>query len=248
MSDILTPAFVYVVGALITLLIRNHILRGLFLLAVPVAALATFVTLPYANYNSLPLFDLHLGFLRIDALSFVFALVFSLAAFLSPLYAWHVRDKVEQVASLLYAGAAIGAVFAADLVTLFVFWEGTALASVFLIWARRTEGSYYTGGALSRDPGRLRPAAARGHRASLSGHGLHRLRAHGTWQPRHVADLPRLRHQMRLPATQQLVARRLSRRDANRHGDAVGLHDQARRLRSGARLRGHGISSSISAR
>jgi multicomponent Na+:H+ antiporter subunit D len=145
MSDIVTPALVYVFGACLTPLIRNHVLRGLFLLAVPVAALATFVTLPYANYNSLPLFDLRIGFLRIDALSFVFALVFSLAAFLSLLYAWHVRDRVEQVASLLYAGAAIGAVFAADLVTLFIFWEGTALASVFLIWARRTEGAYSTG-------------------------------------------------------------------------------------------------------
>jgi multicomponent Na+:H+ antiporter subunit D len=145
MSEIVTPALVYVAGALVTLLIRNHVLRGLFLLAVPVAALATFIALPYANYNSIPFFDFHLGFLRIDALSFVFALVFSLAAFLSLLYAWHVRDKVEQVASLLYAGAAIGAVFAADLVTLFIFWEGTAIASVFLIWARRTEGAYHTG-------------------------------------------------------------------------------------------------------
>jgi multicomponent Na+:H+ antiporter subunit D len=83
--------------------------------------------------------------MRLDALSHVFALVFSLASFLSLLYAWHVRDRVEQTASLLYAGAAIGAVFASDLVTLFIFWEGTALASVFLIWARRSEGAYHTG-------------------------------------------------------------------------------------------------------
>ena len=61
------------------------------------------------------------------------------------LYAWHVRDFIQQIAALLYAGAAIGAVFAGDLITLFFYWEGTALASVFLIWARRTEGSYHTG-------------------------------------------------------------------------------------------------------
>jgi multicomponent Na+:H+ antiporter subunit D len=36
-------------------------------------------------------------------------------------------------------------VFAGDLVTLFVFWELTAITSVFLIWARRTERSYRAG-------------------------------------------------------------------------------------------------------
>ena len=42
---------------------------------------------------------------------------------------------------LLYALtiSAIGAVFAGDLITLFVFWELLALTSVFLIWARRTD-------------------------------------------------------------------------------------------------------------
>ncbi len=145
MSDILTPAIIYILGALIALPIRNHTLRGLVLLAVPIAALASFVALPYATYTGLSFFDLRLTFMRLDALSYVFALIFSLAAFLSLLYAWHVRDRLEQTSTLLYAGAAIGAVFAADLVTLFIFWEGTALASTFLIWARRTEGSYSTG-------------------------------------------------------------------------------------------------------
>ena len=36
-------------------------------------------------------------------------------------------------------------VFAGDLISLFLYWEGTALASVFLIWARGTEGAYQTG-------------------------------------------------------------------------------------------------------
>ncbi|MGI9356373.1 MAG: Na(+)/H(+) antiporter subunit D, partial [Rhizobiaceae bacterium] len=49
------------------------------------------------------------------------------------------------IATLIYAGTAIGAVFAGDLISLFFYWEGTALASVFLIWARHTEGAYRTG-------------------------------------------------------------------------------------------------------
>ena len=144
MPEILSPAFIYVAGAF-AVLIPWRIPRGVILLAVPLLALASFVSLPYANYGLVNIFDFQLGFLRLDALSFVFALVFSLAAFLSLLFAFHLRDRVEQASSLIYAGAAIGAVFAADLLTLFIFWEGTALASVFLIWARRTEGAWYTG-------------------------------------------------------------------------------------------------------
>jgi multicomponent Na+:H+ antiporter subunit D len=49
------------------------------------------------------------------------------------------------VASLAYAGSAVGAVFAGDWMSLFVFWELLALTSVFLIWARRTPASYSSG-------------------------------------------------------------------------------------------------------
>lgn len=145
MTEIGSPAIIYIVAAFIVPFLRHNTLRQVFLLAVPVIALLTFVQLPYGTYGNFNLMNMHIGLMRLDALSYVFGLIFSLAAFLALLYAWHVRDTVQQVATLLYAGAGLGAVFAADLVTLFVFWEGTALASVFLIWARRTEGAYATG-------------------------------------------------------------------------------------------------------
>ena len=46
---------------------------------------------------------------------------------------------------MIYAGSALGAVFAGDLLTLFIFWEGIAVASVLLIWAARTESAYRAG-------------------------------------------------------------------------------------------------------
>jgi multicomponent Na+:H+ antiporter subunit D len=75
----------------------------------------------------------------------VFGIVFFLAAGLSVLYALQDQDPLQQVAALIYAGSAISAVYAGDLLTLFVFWELTAITSVFLIWARRTERAYRAG-------------------------------------------------------------------------------------------------------
>ena len=83
--------------------------------------------------------------MRVDSLSLVFAYVFEIATLISIIFAWHIRDAVQQVAGLVYSGAAIAGVFAGDLVTLFVMWELTALASVFLIWARRTGPSFWAG-------------------------------------------------------------------------------------------------------
>jgi multicomponent Na+:H+ antiporter subunit D len=76
---------------------------------------------------------------RIDKLSLLFGYIFYIAATLSVLFAWHNDDWVEQTSAVLYVGAAIGATFAGDLITLFVYWELTAVASTVLIWAGRTE-------------------------------------------------------------------------------------------------------------
>lgn len=145
MPEFLTPALAYIGGAVFAPFIVSERLRQIFMLTIPVLALTVFWNLPEGTYAAFNYMNMHFGLLRVDKLSRIFGLIFSLAAFISILYAWHVKDKLQQITTLLYAGAAIGAVFAADLVTLFVFWEGTALASVFLIWARRTPGAYHTG-------------------------------------------------------------------------------------------------------
>ena len=94
---------------------------------------------------TLGLFSYELTPIRIDRLALVWGYIFHLAAFLSALYALHVKDALQHVSGAIYAGTAIGAVFAGDLITLFVYWELTAISSVFLVWASRTEASYRSG-------------------------------------------------------------------------------------------------------
>ncbi|MCY4031501.1 MAG: Na(+)/H(+) antiporter subunit D [Hyphomicrobiales bacterium] len=139
------PFLFYLAGALVLPLIPKGVMRSLFLLLVPVLALTQFVLLPFGEYANAELYGYTLILMRLDALAYAFSLIFSIAAFLAALFAWHIRDTTQQVATLVYSGAAIGAVQAGDLITLFCFWEATAFASVFLVWARRTTGAYFTG-------------------------------------------------------------------------------------------------------
>jgi multicomponent Na+:H+ antiporter subunit D len=88
------------------------------------------------------LLDYTLAIVRVDRLSILFGYLFHLAAFLGVVYSLHVEDRVQNVAGMVYAGSALGAVFAGDLITLFVFWELLAISSVFLVLARRTERAY----------------------------------------------------------------------------------------------------------
>ncbi len=144
MAEMIPVAFLFFAAALV-LPALPMLVRSILLLGVPVLSGLIAWSLPEGMLWQVGFFGLELELMRVDPLSRIFALIFSLAAFLGNLYAWHVRDTVQQAAALIYAGSAIGAVFAGDLITLFFYWEGTAIASVFLIWARRTEGAYHTG-------------------------------------------------------------------------------------------------------
>ena len=136
MTDVLSPGLILILGALVLPFLKGIWQRG-FMLLLPVLGFWQTLSLAPGAQGAIEIFGLTLITIRVDALSLVFAYIFHIAALLSAIYAWHVRDTLQHVAGMAYAGAAIGAVFAGDLITLFVYWELTALTSVFLIWARR---------------------------------------------------------------------------------------------------------------
>jgi len=144
MTDILSPGLILILGSLVLPFLKGIWQRG-FMLLLPVLGFWQTLSLAPGAQGAIEIFGLTLITIRVDALSLVFAYIFHIAALLSAIYAWHVRDTLQHVAGMAYAGAAIGAVFAGDLITLFVYWELTALTSVFLIWARREERAYRSG-------------------------------------------------------------------------------------------------------
>jgi multicomponent Na+:H+ antiporter subunit D len=144
MLEYLPPGSVLVLGALLVPLLRG-VPRQTWLLALPLLSFAHLLSLGDGSYGHIELFDVTLTVTRIDKLSLVWGYIFHIAAFLSALYAIHVKDSLQPVAGMMYAGAAIAGAFAGDLITLFVCWELTAVSSVFLIWASRTERAYRAG-------------------------------------------------------------------------------------------------------
>ena len=145
MIDMMPISFLFFAGALLIAALPKGSSGAAISLFIPIIAGWQVYQLPAGTFAEIELMGQTLEMMRVDKLSRVFALIFCIAAFLGNLYAWHVRDKVQQLAALFYSGSALGAVFAGDLITLFFYWEGTAIASVFLIWARGTIGAYHTG-------------------------------------------------------------------------------------------------------
>ena len=133
----LPPFVIFYIGALLVVLSRG-VVRRFVLIGTPIVGALTLIGAPTGITTELAIFDYSLVLFRIDKLSLLFGYLFSIAALISVIYALHVRDTTQHVSALLYAGSALGAVFAGDLITLFLFWEMLALTSVFLIWARRT--------------------------------------------------------------------------------------------------------------
>jgi multicomponent Na+:H+ antiporter subunit D len=144
MIDHLPPGLILILGAFLIPFLRGEV-RSVYMLALPVASLLHLIELGSGTFGHVGLFDYTLTIVRIDRLSLVWGYIFHIAAFLSVIYALHVEDALQHLSGIVYAGAAIGAVFAGDLITLFVYWELTAVSSVFLIWARGTERSYAAG-------------------------------------------------------------------------------------------------------
>ncbi len=144
MSVDLAPGFILILGAFLVPLFRGRA-RSAWILLLPVLGFAQLLGLSYGEYGHVDIFSYTLTLTRIDKLSLVFAYVFHIAALLFLIYSLHFKDNVQHIAALIYAGSAVAAVFAGDLVVLMIFTELMAVSSVFLIWARRTERAYTAG-------------------------------------------------------------------------------------------------------
>lgn len=146
-----SPAFILVAAGVLAALVPLHHGRKLLMIGAPTLTFAATIMIFFYGqsgneyiggiYN---IAGLELITLRIDHMSFLWAFIFCIAGILNGIYGLHERCKITDSSALIYTGAGLGAVFAGDLITLFIFWELLALSSVFIVW-RGGEKSYPAG-------------------------------------------------------------------------------------------------------
>jgi multicomponent Na+:H+ antiporter subunit D len=138
------PGLLLIAGAWILPLIGGRTKRAV-MVVLPALALIDCVLMTPGTYGVVRALGQELVFGRVDRLSLLFSYVFALLALIGMIYALHVDDDAQHVAALSYAGAALGAVFAGDFLSLFLFWELMALSAALIVWLRRDRGAVAAG-------------------------------------------------------------------------------------------------------
>lgn len=150
MTDLITaglsPALPVIIAGLLAAIAPSYTLRKMLMIAAPLAAAAVWFMTPETGiFGLVDVAGFNFETYRFDPLSRVWGLIFILAILLNSIYALHDRDRLADSTTLIYSGAGLGAVFAGDLLTLFFYWELTALSSVFLIWTSRNPAAFRAG-------------------------------------------------------------------------------------------------------
>ncbi|MDX1593523.1 MAG: Na(+)/H(+) antiporter subunit D [Gammaproteobacteria bacterium] len=140
----ISPGLTLLAGGLLLPFFTGRV-RGAVMILIPLAGLVHLTQLSTGDFGTVHMLGQELITLRVDRWSMVFAWIFMIAALLSAIYALHLRSPLQSSVGFVYAGSAVGAVFAGDLLTLFFWWELTALSSVLLVWAGGTHTAYAAG-------------------------------------------------------------------------------------------------------
>ena len=134
------PAFIFIAAALFIPFLKGMIKSG-FMLVMVLLAFITLYSTPDGNYWTIHVLDYELILGRVDALSRVFGYIFCIVSFIGVIFSLNIDDNLQYCSAFTYAGGALGVTFAGDVFSLYIFWEIMAIASTFLILARRTKAS-----------------------------------------------------------------------------------------------------------
>lgn len=142
---ILHPGLILILTGIVAAIVPKAVKRYI-LVAGPAIALAAMFMLKYDTVWSIPFINgSQLYLLDVDALNWVFGLIFSMMALIGGIYSMHNESWLEALASMCYAGGALGVTLCGDWMTLIFFWELMAASSLFLIWCNKTEKSIRAG-------------------------------------------------------------------------------------------------------
>jgi len=136
----IAPPLIFIIGALLIPFLKGR-LKSVFMLSIPVLTFIILVHIPEGKHWVFSILDYDLILGRVDRLSRIFGYIFTIISFIAIIFALKIDDDVQHVSGMIYAGATLGVTLAGDFFSLYIFWEIMAVASTFLILARKTEKS-----------------------------------------------------------------------------------------------------------
>lgn len=140
-EGVIHPGLLLIAGGLMLPGLRGG-LRSVFVLLLPLVALAFVWQLPDGPVWQFRFLDYTITPLAGDKLSRLFAIIFCLMAAGGGWFALGQKSRVEVPAAFVYAGSAIGVVLAGDLLTVVAFWELMAVGSTLVLWSSGTSAAY----------------------------------------------------------------------------------------------------------
>ena len=138
------PATALILGGLATAFLRGRF-ASIALVIAPILGFWHVYTLELGSASNLALFGYDIIGVAVDQQAKLFGYLFHLAALVAGIYSFHLRDPWQISMALLYAATAVGVAFAGDMLSLFLWWEGLAITSVFQIWGRKTKQAEESG-------------------------------------------------------------------------------------------------------
>ena len=132
------PATALLLGGLATIFLRGRFASVVLVMA-PLFGLFHLYGMELGGVSSYNLFGYEMVAASVDQQAKVFGYLFHIAALVAGIYSFHVRDPWQGSMALFYAASAVGVAFAGDMLSLFLWWEGLAITSVFQIWGRKTK-------------------------------------------------------------------------------------------------------------
>ena len=104
---LVAPFLPFFIAALLVVLVPGRA-RSVIMLATPVLGGLGLLGLEEGIYFGQVFLGFDLAPVRVDRLSLLFGYLFHIAAFIGIVYSLHLRDRVQHVAGLVYAGSALG--------------------------------------------------------------------------------------------------------------------------------------------
>lgn len=137
----LHPGLVMIAFGIIVMLLPRSCRKPLSIIA-PVAAAWAFLQM--TEESSLP-YELSpyikMEFIHMDTLAWTFMLVFCIIAVLNGIYGIGIQHRYECGMSMVYAGSVMGVILAGDCLSLIIFWEMSAFASMYVVFCKHDRAS-----------------------------------------------------------------------------------------------------------